>query len=142
MSSMLCTWLTRVKASWTQSSPSVAEALEHWLSLATGMSWMINCRSPTHHDKSGSQEGYDYLSAWGDAKAQLQVEDLSLTVNYRRGCAVAIAGRTFTQAVENWGTNDLRTCIARWIWKSVFEAYVVLDLPWATVEAVEKQLSM
>jgi hypothetical protein len=125
-----------------QPSPSVAEALDHWCSLATGMSWMINRRSPAHRDKSGFRAGYDYLSVWGDAKAQLQVEDLGLTVNYRRGCVVAIAGRTFTHAVEDWGTKDPRTCIARWIRKSVFQEYGVSDLPWATVKAVEQRLYM
>lgn len=119
--------------------PRVLQNLKTWPSLFTGMSWMINRRTPPHRDPAGFTAGFDYLSALGSAHAMLELEGLGLKVAYARGLVVGLAGKALTHEVKGWEGGD-RVCIARWIRRLVFQDLEVEDVGWATIEGVATQL--
>jgi hypothetical protein len=93
--------------------------LSKWSSIFTGISVIVNRKTPPHRDAGGCIEWYDLLVAAGTyRKAYLKLHDLRGRLLYNPGTVVAVCGKLFRHSVEDWSGGE-RICYAHYMRNNV-----------------------
>jgi hypothetical protein len=108
-----------------EGGPRLQEGLDVWHSCFTGMSIMINRRTPDHRDVKGTPGTYDLLQILGKPrKSILHVPNLGINLVYHSRTGVLLAGRSLRHGVPDWKGED-RICIARWLRQAVLKHFQI-----------------
>jgi hypothetical protein len=87
-----------------------------WPSVMSGVSLILNRRTPGHRDRHGPKTGYDLLLSLGTATdVTLDLEDVGAQLPYSPGTVNAICGRVLTHEVSEWPGDQDRICYAHWL---------------------------
>jgi hypothetical protein len=89
--------------------------LDHWTSVWSGFSIIVNRTTAPHHDVGASPMDYDLLVSGGTHKqCVLDVRDLGSRLSYPPGTGVAILGRVLRHGVDTWDGGE-RVCQAHFM---------------------------
>jgi Oxygenase domain of the 2OGFeDO superfamily len=95
--------------------------LEHWTSVWSGFSIIVNRKTYVHRDLGAAPMDYDFLLSGGThERCMLDVRDLGLRLSYLPGTGVAIAGKVLRHGVEVWDGGE-RICQARFMKDAVHD---------------------
>lgn len=119
-------------------------AVIEWQSVMSGISLIMNRKTPGHRDKSGPKAGYDLLLALGSASGvTLNLEDVGATIPYSPGTVNAICGRILTHQVSEWPQHQDRICYAHWLRECMLQGIGDVNgtLSMSTVDGCRRMLS-
>ena len=89
--------------------------LDHWISVWSGFSLIVNRKTIPHRDAGAAPMHYDLLVSGGTHEScVLDVCELGLKLSYLPNTAVAIVGRVLRHGVETWDGGE-RICQAQFI---------------------------
>jgi hypothetical protein len=75
---------------------------------------------PLHLDNNGFEEGFDYLLTSGEYRdCELDIQDLSIKIEYPPWAVVALCGKVLKHGVRGW-SGKKHVCIAHFFWHNVF----------------------
>jgi len=95
--------------------------LDHWISVWSGFSLIINRKTIPHRDTGAAPMHYDLLVSGGmHESCVLGVRELGLKLSYLPNTAVAIVGRVLRHGVETWDGGE-RICQARFMKDAVHD---------------------
>jgi hypothetical protein len=96
-------------------------AVNHWHSVWSGFSLIVNRKTPFHRDMGGAPSDYDLLLSGGThTECFLEVRELGLKLKYLPGTGIAISGRVLRHGVDDWSGGE-RICQAKFIKDSVHD---------------------
>jgi hypothetical protein len=95
--------------------------IDHWTSVWSGFSMIVNRKTYIHRDVGAAPMDYDLLFSSGTHKrCTLDVQDLGLKLWYPPGTGVAITGKVLRHGVEDWDGGE-RICQARFMKDAVHD---------------------
>ena len=87
--------------------------LDHWISVWSGFSMIINRETYIHCDVGAAPMDYDLLfSSRTHKQCKLDIQDLGLRLSYLPGTVVGIAGKVLRHAVKSWDGGE-RICLMK-----------------------------
>lgn len=118
------------------------DVVQMWPSVWSGISVIVNRKTPYHRDWGGAFPDYDLLvSAGTHGECFLDVPDIGGRLLYLPGTAVAISGKLLRHGVLDWRGGE-RVCNAHFMKDAVHEGldqprpdWPKLDDYWDLVEA-------
>ena len=97
------------------------DVLDEWESVWSGISIILNRRTPMHRDWGGAFQFYDLLISGGTHTAcVLDLPDLGAELQYLPGTAVAISGKVLRHGVKGWEGGE-RVCAAHFMKDAVHD---------------------
>ena len=105
-------------------------SVHNWPSCFSGITVIVNRKTPPHRDKGCRPEWYDMLVAAGNyTEAYLTLPDLSAQLLYTPGTAVAICGKVFRHQVSEWRGGE-RICYAHYLRNNVLNRFNIPVSTW------------
>jgi hypothetical protein len=112
-----------------QGLPEIAEILQWWSSIFSGVSVIANRETPVHRDVGTSPEAYDLLvTLGGDETSALHLPSMGLWMAYRTGTAVLFSGYAVPHGVLP--SEAERVCFAYYMKDNVHERFGVKGVDW------------
>jgi len=94
---------------------SLHDNLNHWYSIFSGFSLIVNRRTPFHRDTGASPTYFDLLISGGThSDCRLELPDLGSTLSYAPGTGVFVTGRVLRHGVSSWSGGE-RICLAQFM---------------------------
>lgn len=101
-----------------------------WTSIFSGIGLIVNRRTPTHVDRSGTAEVYDLLLGLGSYDtAWLELEDFGMRLKYGPGTGIFLCANVLKHAVHSWEGGD-RICQVQFMRASVLHHLGVKTPDW------------
>jgi len=98
-----------------------ADAFTTWSSVWSGISVIVNRKTPLHRDWGGAFPIYDLLVSGGThTGCFLDIPDLGSRLRYLPGTAVAISGKVLRHGVKDWEGGE-RVCNAHFMKDAVHQ---------------------
>jgi hypothetical protein len=124
-----------------QSNPDIVghnPAVTEWPSVMSGVSLIMNRKTPEHRDRNGHRTGYDLLLSLGSEEdVTLDLGDLGASLPYSPGTVNAICGRILTHSVKEWDRRRDRICYAHWLRECMLQRTGSTD-PFLTFSTVDR----
>jgi hypothetical protein len=112
-----------------------------WPSTFSGINVIINKKTPSHRDKSGRPEWYDWLFATGTYRsAMFDLLDLGARLSYNPGTVVAAIGRVLQHEVKEWEDGE-RICKAHYMRNNVLNRQGIQNSPWVEDKIYKEWMS-
>lgn len=111
--------------------PDLAEVLDKWSSVFTGVAVISNRITPGHRDTGGRLPWYDLLATVGNYHdAEFELSTLGIKLRYNPGTVIAVAGKTLEHGMPSF--KGERVCYAFFMKESVHERMRVEAPGWMT----------
>jgi hypothetical protein len=100
---------------------SFHDNLNHWYSIFSGFSLIVNRKTPFHRDPGASGTCFDLLISGGThSDCWLELPDLGTTLSYAPGTGVFVTGRVLRHGVSSWSGGE-RICLAHFMKDAVHD---------------------
>lgn len=130
-----------VKARQEDLQPQYIQNVRNWPSIFSGISVICNRETPAHIDNRGYDPAFDVLLTGGTYKtAWLVLEEIGGEFFYPPGTFVALNGRVFKHAVDDWDEGD-RICYAHFVRDDVHAVLGCERAPWVNLSDFAQSMS-
>jgi hypothetical protein len=117
------------------------EGVQRWTSAFNGIGVIVNRKTPSHRDKGGRPEWYDFLLAAGTYHdASLDIEDLGAELLYTPGTVVAVCGKLLRHGVKGWEGGE-RIVYAHYLRDNVMNRLEIPNSSWVTQREFTQYMS-
>lgn len=112
------------------------EVAGKWQSVCTAIQIICNRKTPSHRDRKGRPEWFDFLLNYAggdDARPRFLLHDIGLDLEYSSGTGIGFCGTILEHEVGSWGAGD-RVCYAHFMRESVRNRLDVPPAGWVKQE--------